>query len=133
MQTPLLESNVHHYELLCLDADRTRSIWLTHPAEFSAAQLNTMIDEVVASVPRDQLVAWGREAQAMHQFTLNLGQHLDVDPRLLERLEKQASSEEVTFSAVIDRVVDRLCETHHFARLSPTAAVVRYGAEVLAA
>lgn len=127
------ELTVYHYEVLCLDANRTRSIWLTHLDEFAQQQLNAMIDATLSVIPHDTLQEWAVESRTMSQEALDLGRGLGVHPGLLSRLESRADETKVTFSAVLDRVIDTMCATYGFNRLTPTAAVARYGPEVVAA
>lgn len=127
------ETTVYHYEVLCLDAHRTRSIWLTHADEFAQQQLNAMIDATLSITPHDILTQWALESRSMSQEALDLGRDLNVHPGLLARLEQRVDETKVTFSAVLDRVIDTMCATYGFNRLTPTAAVARYGPEVVAA
>lgn len=131
MDTSSLDTLVHQYEILCLDADRTRSIWLTHPQFYSAAELSSMLEETIESIPKPQLASWGQEATETDRFVRSLGEQIHVDPTLLERLTKRGPPGTVTLSTVLDHVIDQLCLTRRFSRLIPTTAVVRYGGEVL--
>lgn len=124
---------MYHYELLCLDQDRTRSVWLTYRDALTPTELNMMIDQVIATVPRATLLEWGKDVDELDRFALTLGQHLDVDPRVLAYLAQRVHGNRPTFSSVLDRIVELLCRTYGFERLVPTAAVVRYGSDVLAA
>lgn len=125
---------MYHYEVLVLDANRTRSVWLTHPNEFRKKQLDRMLDDAIESIPKDTLNRWAEEARASQQIILELAQRLEVDSALLDRLEHTSTDEnKVTLSAVLDPLVDQVCAMYGFTRLIPTAAVARYGQEVLAA
>lgn len=124
---------MYHYELLVLDANRTRSVWLTHLNEFHRKQLLRMLDDTVTSIPKDTLFHWSQEARQAQELTLDLAQQLEVDTVMQERLGATLDENNVTLSAVLDPLVDHMCARYGFTRLMPTAVVVRHGQEVLAA
>jgi hypothetical protein len=124
---------VYNYEMLCLDGERTRSIWLTHPEELSPDEFHDMLAETRASVPLTTLQQWAAETQDMHAASLELGRTLKVSPEIMQVLESRIPTEATTFGAVLNQLIERLCDRHGFRRLTPTAVVVCYGHEVLAA
>lgn len=124
---------MYHYELLCLDADRTRSVWLTHTRAFTGEELDQLLRQVQTQVPHEVLAEWATEARHLHESVLSLGQSLGVEPALLTRLERRLTASRSTFSDVVEPLIDRLCLLHGFTRLMPAAVVVRYGNEPLAA
>jgi hypothetical protein len=124
---------MYHYELLVLDEARTRSVWLTHPDKFHQKQLARMLDDTLASVPKDTLSRWSEEARASHRLTLELAETLEVTTKLRERRAEPRDENNVALIDVLDPLVDQMCSRYGFIRLMPTAVVVRYGQEVLAA
>lgn len=124
---------MYNYELLCLDGERTRSIWLTHAQELDAHHLAGMLDEVQADVPAELLRRWSKDSHELHKASLELGRSLNVAPEVMALLERRIPPEQPTFASVFDELVDRLCLAHGFRRLTPTAVVVRFGPTVLAA
>lgn len=122
---------MYHYELLCLDSERTRSIWLTHPREYSTTELSAQLAQTQLAISPDTLREWADETRSLHDSTLELGISLGLSPELRGRLESRMQQPDTTLSAVLDRLVDRFCHDHGFERLIPTAVVVRHGQEVV--
>lgn len=122
---------MYHYELLCLDAERTRSIWLTHAREYSASELEHMLSQTRFNIDPETYRGWAAESRAMTFTTLELGHALGLSSELRDRLESRMQQPDPTISLVLDRLVDRLCEEHAFERLIPTAVTVCYGQEVV--
>lgn len=122
---------MYHYELLCLDSERTRSIWLTHPREYSTSEISAQLAKTQLAISPDTFQMWAAESRALQASTLDLGIALGLSEELRGRLESRMQQPETTLSAVLDRLIDQFCHDHGFERLIPTAVVVRHGQEVV--
>lgn len=108
-------------------------MWLTHATQFTGSELDALLSQVQAEVPHDLLVGWATESRQLHEAVFHLGQSLGVEPALLTRLERRLTAPSSTFSDVVEPLIDQLCLFHGFTRLTPTAVVVRFGDQEIAA
>ena len=124
---------MHYYELLLLDADRTRSIWVTHDQAYTTDEFTTLFETCEAEITLPTKLALSHQSREMRRSVFQLGQSLNVAPPLLDRLGREPETPLPVYGDVIEAIVDHLCETRGFRRLTPTAVAVRYGQDVVTA
>lgn len=124
---------MHYYELLLLDADRTRSIWVTHDQEYTSDEFMTVFEACDGEINLPTKEAISHQSREMRRSMVQLGHSLRVASPLLDRLAREPETPLPVYGDVIEAIVDHMCRTRGFRRLTPTAVAVRYGREVVTA
>jgi len=122
---------VHYYEVLCLDAARTRSAWLCHPTVFDPTTFQTMLTDVINTIPAARVRTWIAENQSGDTTAITIAKILGVQSDVTQDIEHRFESATVALNTVFGLVIDLLCERYHFSRMIPQAVAVFHGAETV--
>lgn len=122
---------MYYYEVLCLDAARTRSVWLSHSAAFDPATLQTLVLDVINTLPSARVRTWVAENQSGDTTVVTIAKILGVESEGVQNIEHRFDAGAISLNSIFGLVVELLCERHGFSRMVPHAVAVFHGAETV--